>query len=99
MAQNLYDSVQRSELQGIYLMFLDFPEPLSIVTNSNVAESVCLHIENTELISDDSKLTLLFIQLQLVIRNRSHLLYMIHIRSHTSLPHPLAQVMMKLTIF
>ncbi|KAL6082325.1 hypothetical protein STEG23_021480 [Scotinomys teguina] len=66
-------------------------EPLNIITDSQYAERVVLHIETAEFISDESELTLLFIQLQDIIRNRKHHLYITHIRSHTGLPGPLAQ--------
>lgn len=56
----------------------DFPESLNIGTDFQYAERVVLHIETAKLIPDDSELTSLFIQLQL-IRNRNHPLYIIHI--------------------
>ncbi|KAL6036998.1 hypothetical protein STEG23_033532, partial [Scotinomys teguina] len=68
-------------------------EPLNIVTDSQYAERVVLHIETTEFIPDESELTSLFIQLQDILRNRKHPLYVTHIRSHTCLTGPLAQVM------
>ena len=45
-------------------MLSDSQESLNIVTDSQYAESVVLHIETAELIQDDSELTSLFIQLQ-----------------------------------
>lgn len=48
----------------------DFPESLNIGTDFQYAERVVLHIETAKLIPDDSELTSLFIQLQL-IRNRN----------------------------
>lgn len=73
------------------MVLSDFREPLNIVTDSQYAERVVLHIETAELIQDDSELTSLFIQLQQKIRNRSYPLYITHIRSHTGLPGPLTQ--------
>ncbi|KAL6085603.1 hypothetical protein STEG23_025074 [Scotinomys teguina] len=70
---------------------MDFSEPLNIVTDSQYTERVVLHIETAEFIPDESELTSLFIQLQDIIRNRKHPLYITHIRSHTGLPGPLAQ--------
>ncbi|KAL6085993.1 hypothetical protein STEG23_004866 [Scotinomys teguina] len=64
---------------------------LNIVTDSQYAEKLVLHIETAEFILDESELTSLFIQLQDIIRNRKHPLYITHIRSHTGLPGPLAQ--------
>ena len=72
-------------------MLSDSQESLNIVTDSQYAERVVLHIETAELIQDDSELTSLFIQLQQMIRNRTYPLYITHIRSHTGLPGPLAQ--------
>ena len=63
MAQSPYDSVQKSELYAILLTLLGFPESLNIITDSQYAERVLLHIETAELIWDDIELTLLFIQL------------------------------------
>ncbi|KAL6084670.1 hypothetical protein STEG23_027609 [Scotinomys teguina] len=54
-------------------------------------ERVVLHIETAEFIPDNTELTSLFIQLQEIIRNREHPIYITHIRSHTGLPGPLAQ--------
>lgn len=73
------------------MVLSNFQEPLNIVTDSQYAESVPLHIETAELIQDYSELASLFIQLQEKIRNRSYPLYITHIRSHTGLPGPLAQ--------
>ncbi|KAL6055503.1 hypothetical protein STEG23_020485, partial [Scotinomys teguina] len=91
VVQSPYNSVQKSELYAILLVLMDFSEPLNIVTDSQYAERVVLHIETAEFIPDESELTLLFIQLQDIIRNRKHPLYITHIRSHTGLPGPLAQ--------
>ncbi|KAL6040247.1 hypothetical protein STEG23_020323 [Scotinomys teguina] len=46
-------------------------EPLNIVTESQVIERVDLQIKTAEFIHDESVLTLLFIQLQEIIRNRN----------------------------
>ena len=56
----------------------EFQESLNIVTDSQYAERVVLHIETAELIQDDSELNLLFTQLQQMIRNSSHPLYITH---------------------
>ncbi|KAL6082707.1 hypothetical protein STEG23_019019 [Scotinomys teguina] len=93
-----YNSVQKSELYAILLVLMDFSEPLNIVTDSQYAERVVLHIETAEFIPDESELTSLFIQLQDIIRNRKHPLYITHIRSHTGLPGPLAQVHLALQL-
>ncbi|KAL6087838.1 hypothetical protein STEG23_011789 [Scotinomys teguina] len=91
VVQSPYNSVQKSELYAILLVLMDFSESLNIVTDSQYAERVVLHIETAEFIPDESELTSLFIQLQDIIRNRKHPLYITHIRSHTGLPGPLAQ--------
>lgn len=91
VTESPYKSVQKSELYAILMVLSDFQEPLNIVTDSQYAERVVLHIETAELIQDYSELTSLFIQLQQKIRNRSYPLYITHIRSHTGLPGPLAQ--------
>ncbi|KAL6032267.1 hypothetical protein STEG23_036677, partial [Scotinomys teguina] len=92
VVQSPYNSVQKSKLYAILLVLMDFSEPLNIVTDSQYAERVVLHIETAKFIPDESELTSLFIQLQDIIRNRKHPLYITHIRSHTGLPAPLAQV-------
>ncbi|KAL6086102.1 hypothetical protein STEG23_012699, partial [Scotinomys teguina] len=91
VVQSPYNSVQKSELYAILLVLMDFSEPLNIVTDSQYAERVVLHIETAEFIPDESELTSLFIQLQDILRNRKHPLYITHIRSHTGLAGPLAQ--------
>ena len=57
----------------------DFKEPLYIVTDSQYAERVVLHIETTEFIPDDTELTSLLIQVQYIIRNRLCPIYTIYI--------------------
>ncbi|KAL6040906.1 hypothetical protein STEG23_037882 [Scotinomys teguina] len=91
VVQSPYNSVQKAELYAILMVLMDFTEPLNIVTDSQYAERVVLHIETAEFIPDNTELTSLFIQLQEIIRNREHPIYITHIRSHTGLPGPLAQ--------
>ena len=78
------------------MVWSDFQESLNIVTDSQYAERVVLHIETAELIQDDSELTSLFIQLQQMIRNRNYSLYITHIRVCQALWH---KVIIKLTIY
>ncbi|KAL6034225.1 hypothetical protein STEG23_023036 [Scotinomys teguina] len=94
VVQSPYNSVQKAELYAILMVLMDFTEPLNIVTDSQYAERVVLHIETAEFIPDITELTSLFIQLQEIIRNREHPIYITHIRSHTGLPGPLAQVIL-----
>ena len=42
-----YDTVQKSELYATLMVLRDFKEPLYIVTDSQHAEKVVLHIETT----------------------------------------------------
>ena len=71
--------VQKSKLYDILTIVLDYPEPLNIITDSLYAERVGFHIETSELMHDSLELTLLFIQLQQVIRSRNYPLYITHI--------------------
>ena len=73
------------------MVLSDFQESLNIEIDVQYAEMVVLPIEIVQPIQDDSELTSLFIQLQQMIRTRSLLLYITHIRSHTGLPGPLVQ--------
>ena len=57
----------------------DFKAPLNIVTDSQFAERIVLHIETAEFILDDTELTSLFIQVQDIIRNRLCPIYITHI--------------------
>lgn len=66
------------------------PESLIIVTDFQDAERVGLYIETAKLIPDDSELTSLFIQLQ-VIRNKKHPLYITRITSSIGLQSGLGQ--------
>ena len=79
MEQSPYNSVQKAELYAILMILKDFKEPLNIVTDSQCAESVVLHIETAEFIQDDTELTLLFIQVQDTIRNRLCPIHITHI--------------------
>ncbi|KAL6044970.1 hypothetical protein STEG23_011887 [Scotinomys teguina] len=91
VVQSPYNSVQKAELYAILMVLMDFTEPLNIITDSQYAERVVIHIETAEFIPDNIELTSLFIQLQEIIRNREHPIYITYIRSHTGLPGPLAQ--------
>ena len=73
------------------IILRDFKYPLNVVTDSQCAERVILHIETAEFISDNTELTSLFIQVQDMTRNRLFPTYITHIWSHTGLPVPLAQ--------
>lgn len=64
MAQSPYDSVPRSKLSAIPTLLLQFPEFLNIVTGSQNAERIILHIETNALIPDDSEQTSLCIHPQ-----------------------------------
>ncbi|KAL6032081.1 hypothetical protein STEG23_025500 [Scotinomys teguina] len=87
----LLEFMQREDIVLEWIFLPNTQKPLNIVTDSQYAERVVLHIETAEFIPDESELTSLFIQLQDIIRNRKHPLYITHIRSHTGLPGPLAQ--------
>ena len=49
------------------MVLRDFKEPFNIVTDSQYAERVILHIETAEFKPDDTELTSLFIQVQDII--------------------------------
>ena len=53
-------------------MLRDLKDPLNIVTHPQYAQEVVLHSKTAEFIMDDTELTLLFIQLQDIIRNMNH---------------------------
>lgn len=65
------------------MVLLDFPESFNIITDSQYEEIVVLHIATAEFIPGNSKLTLLFIQLQEGFRNRNYALYITHIWSQS----------------
>ena len=67
VTQSPYNSVQKAELYAIIMVLLDFTAPLDVITDSQYAEGVVLHIETADIIPDDTDLTLLFIQLQNII--------------------------------
>ena len=46
-----------AELYAILMVLRDFKEPLNIVTDSQYAERIILHIETAEFVSDDTELT------------------------------------------
>ena len=79
MEQSPYNSVQKAELYVILMVLRDFKEPLNIVTDSQYAERVILHIKTAEFIPDDTELTSLFVQVQDMMRNRLCLMYITHI--------------------
>ena len=91
MKQNPNNSVQKAKLYAILMVIRNFKEPLNIVTDSQHAEIVVLHIETAEFIPDHTKLTSLFIQVQDIIRNKLRPIYIKHIQSHRGLSGPLAQ--------
>ena len=55
--QSPYVSIWESELYATLMVLRDFKELLNIVTNSQYAERVVLHIEIAEFIPDDTELT------------------------------------------
>lgn len=57
---------------------------LLIITGSQYTERIVLYIETAEFVPDGSEL-ILFVQLQLAIRNRHYPLYITHIQSHIGL--------------
>ena len=61
MAQSPYNTVQKSELYAIVIVLMDFTELLNIVTDSQYAERVVLHIETADFINVESELSSLFI--------------------------------------
>ena len=75
----------------ILIVLIDFTKPLYIVTDSQYAERDVLCIVTVEFIPDDTELTLLFIQVQDIIRNRLCPVYITHIGSHMGLPGFLVQ--------
>ena len=50
-----------------------------------------MHIETAELIPEETETTLLFIQVQDIIRNSVRRIYITNIQCHMGLPCPLAQ--------
>lgn len=75
VAESPYKSVEKSESYVILMVLSDFQGPLIIITDSQYAERLVLHIEVVELVQDNSVLTPLFSQLQQMIRHNSHPLY------------------------
>ncbi|KAL6082528.1 hypothetical protein STEG23_004612 [Scotinomys teguina] len=56
VVQSPYNSVQKAELYANLMVLMDFTEPLNIVTDSQYAERVVLHIETAEFIPDNTEL-------------------------------------------
>ncbi|KAL6063533.1 hypothetical protein STEG23_000298 [Scotinomys teguina] len=75
VVQSPYNSVHKAELYDILMVLMDFTEALNIVTGSQYAERVVLHIETAEFIPDNTELTSLFIKLQEIIRNKEQHIY------------------------
>ena len=48
MLKSPYISVQKSELHAIFMVLLDYPKSLNIITDSLYAERVVLHTETAE---------------------------------------------------
>jgi hypothetical protein len=66
-------SGQKSYSYAILKVLLAFSESLNIITDSQYAERVVLHIETAEFIPDNLELTLLFMQLHnIYFRNRNY---------------------------
>ena len=79
MKQSRYNSVQKAEMHAILIVIRGFKEPLNIITDSQYAEKVILHIETAKFIPDDTELISLCIQLQDVIRNTCCRIYITYI--------------------
>lgn len=80
-------------LYASLMLLLDFPESPAIIVYSQYAEGVVLHIESGDYITDNSELTLSFMQLQQTVRSGPF--STTHIQFHTGLPR--AQQIKKLT--
>ncbi|KFW79068.1 hypothetical protein N305_02255, partial [Manacus vitellinus] len=85
-------SSQIAELSAVIRAFQLFPEPLNIVSDSAYVVGVVRRIENSY-IKDLSQLQLphMFKTLWYEISQSRHKFHIIHIRSHTSLPGPIAE--------
>ena len=68
LSKPLY-AFQKVELYAIFMVIRDIKKPLNIVTDSQYAERVVLHIGGTEFKLYDTELTSLFIQVRDIIRN------------------------------
>ena len=91
MLKSPYISVQKSELHAIFMVLLDYPKSLNIITDSLYAKRVILYIQIAEFVPDNSELTSLCIQLQQAMRSGNYPLPISHLPSHTGLPGPSAQ--------
>ena len=90
--QQVRGSPQVVELHVIVRVFEKWDEPLNIITDSQYVEGVVQRLEGAWLKSiDHEDLYLLFRQLQHLINNRKHPYHIMHIRSHTQLPSPIAE--------
>lgn len=90
VSQTSFTSAQQNELYAVLQALLDFPEPLNIVTDSAYAAFSVPLLETATLVTTQSSINTLFLQLQSCIRQRAHPFFITHIRLHSKLPGPLS---------
>lgn len=88
-----FSSVQLAELWAILLALQDFSsEPINIVSDSSYATLSCSLLPEVDLpLFLKTSIDKLFFQVQQVLLQRQHAIYICHIRAHSMLPCPLAK--------
>lgn len=87
-----HKSAQAAEIAAVlFALQIYHNEPLNVYTDSCYVAHVILPLETTAYIAPTSSVYFLLLQLQQQIWQRTHPLFIGHIRAHTSLPGPLSE--------
>lgn len=86
-----FSSAQQAEIAAFNHALSLFSQPLNIYTDSVYVSKVVYEIETTPYISPHSAIYSLLVDMKELITSRINPIFVSHIRSHTSLPGPLAE--------
>ncbi|KFO64605.1 hypothetical protein N302_04009, partial [Corvus brachyrhynchos] len=85
-------SPQVAELAAVVRAFERFPEPFDLITDSTYVAGVVARVENSVLKeASNDHLFWLLSRLVYLVSHREHPFFVMHVRSHTDLPGPIAE--------
>jgi hypothetical protein len=90
----VFASTHNTEVYAIVIVFRDFPQPISLHSDSHYVVGVFCHIETAYIGHTGSEeLFNLFFQLHSLVRTHLYPCFVSHLHSYSNLPDPLADDM------
>uniref|UniRef100_A0A5F8HE21 RNA-directed DNA polymerase n=1 Tax=Monodelphis domestica TaxID=13616 RepID=A0A5F8HE21_MONDO len=84
-----FSRTQQNELPAALLALWKHPESFNLIVDSQYVAQALPKLTNAVIQSKQGTVNLIFSKLQYVLRNRLCSVYVLHVRSHTSLPGPI----------